>query len=127
MASTELISRYANPSSAGDMTDIIASPFTLDPLIFMAFFRPDNTFNLAKYNDPSVVAQLDKAQATADATARNQILHDVQHYVRDAAPCVWGARPKTLVVVPDYVEGYVMQATDYRWTLRFDNMRIHAH
>ena len=27
----------------------------------MAFFRPDNTFNLAKFNDPSVVAQLDKA------------------------------------------------------------------
>lgn len=125
--STELLTRYANPASAGAMTDIIASPFTLDPLIFMAFFRPDNTFNLAKFNDPSVTAGLDKAARTVDATARNQILHDLQHYVRDQAPCVWGARPKTLVVVPDYVDGYVMQATDYRWTLRFDNMRIHAH
>lgn len=125
--STELISRYANPASAGDMTDIIASPFTLDPLVFMAFFRPDNTFNLAKFNDASVIAGLDRATRTVDATARNQILHDLQHYIRDQAPCVWAARPKTLVVVPDYVDGYVMQATDYRWTLRFDNIRIHAH
>ncbi|MBJ7601266.1 ABC transporter substrate-binding protein [Candidatus Nephthysia bennettiae] len=125
--STQLISRYSNPASAGDMTPIIASPFTLDPLIFMAFFRPDNTFNLAKFNDPSVTAQLDKAAKTADSATQKQILHDVQHYVRDQAPCVWGARPKTLVVIPDYLDGYVMQATDYRWTVRFDNLRVRAH
>ncbi len=122
--SPELLTRYSQPSTSGDMTPIVQSPFTLDPLIFMAFYLPGNTFNLAKYNDPSVTAGLAKAAITADPTT---ILHDLQHYIRTAAPCVWGARPKTLVVVPDYLDGYVMQSTDYRQTLRLDNLRIRAH
>jgi ABC-type transport system substrate-binding protein len=124
---SELISRYANPQTAGDMTDIVQSPFTLDPSIFMSFYLPGNTFNLALYNDDYVTSNLKKVSTLTDATARDQLLNTLQHHIRDAAPCVWGARPKTLVPVPDHVDGYVMQATDYRWSIRFDTIRIRPH
>ena len=40
---------------------------------------------------------------------------------------MWGCRPKTLVAVPDYIDGYVMQSTDYRWSLNFKTIRMKAH
>jgi peptide/nickel transport system substrate-binding protein len=124
---TELLSRYANAQTSGDMTDIIQSPFTLDPSLFMSFYLPGNTFNLAMFNDPYVTSNLQKVGTLTDKNQRDTLLNTLQHYIRDKAPCVWGARPKTLVPVPDHVTGYVMQATDYRWTMRFDMLRIRAH
>ena len=118
---------YSKPETAGNMTNLIQSPFTLDPTQFLAFYYPDNFFNMARWNNPSIVATLDKIKTTVDANERNMLLHDVQHQIRDEAPCVWGCRPKTLVAVPNYVDGYVMQATDYRWSMNFKTIRIKAH
>jgi len=118
---------YAKPETAGNMTNLIQSPFTLDPTQFLAFYYPDNFFNMARFNNPSIVAMLDKIKTTVDPTQRDALLHDVQHQIREEAPCVWGCRPKTLVAVPDYIDGYVMQATDYRWSMNFKTIRIKAH
>jgi len=118
---------YTKPETAGNVTDLIQSPFTLDPTQFLAFYLPDNFYNMARWNNADVVAQIHEIRTTLDETKRNQMLHDVQHMIRDEAPCIWGCRPKTLVAVPDYLDGYVMQATDYRWTLKFQPMRIKAH
>jgi peptide/nickel transport system substrate-binding protein len=118
---------YTKPETAGNVTDLIQSPFTLDPTQFLAFYLPDNFYNMARMNDAGIVSQIQAIRTTLDETKRNQLLLDVQHSIRDAAPCIWGCRPKTLVAVPDYVDGYVMQATDYRWVLKFQPMRIKAH
>ncbi len=118
---------YAKPDTAGNMTDLIQSPFTLDPTQFLAFYYPDNFFNMARFNNPSIVSTLDKIKTTVDASQRDTLLHDVQHQIREEAPCVWGCRPKTLLAVPDYIDGYAMQATDYRWSMNFKTIRIKAH
>src|SRR5438445_10687136 len=118
---------YSKPETAPNLTNLIQSPFTLDPTQFLAFYYPDNFFNMARWNNPDIVAAIDKIKVTLDATDREAQLHDIQHKIRDEAPCVWGCRPKTLVAVPDYVEGYVMQSTDYRWSMNFKTIRIKAH
>jgi peptide/nickel transport system substrate-binding protein len=118
---------YAKPETAGNMTNLIQSPFTLDPVQFLAFYYPDNFFNMARFNNPAIVAALDKIKTTVDAKQRDTLLNDVQKQIRDEAPCVWGCRPKTLVAVPDYIDGYVMQATDYRWSMNFKTIRLKAH
>lgn len=117
----------SSPDTAGDVTNLIQSPFTLDPTQFLAFYLPDNFYNMAKLNDQGIIDAINKIRTTLDATDRDKQLHDVQHTIRDVAPCIWSCRPKTVVAVPDYIEGYVMQATDYRWTLKFQPMRIKAH
>jgi peptide/nickel transport system substrate-binding protein len=124
---SEWANLYTKPETAGNVTDLIQSPFTLDPTQFLAFYLPDNFYNMARMNNPEIISQIKAIQTTLDETKRNQMLHDVQHAIRDAAPCIWGCRPKTIVAVPDYVDGYVMQATDYRWVLKFQPMRIKAH
>lgn len=118
---------YTKPETAGNVTDLIQSPFTLDPTQFLAFFLPDNFYNFARFNNPDITSEINQIGTTLDATQRDTLLTDVQHKIRDEAPCIWGCRPKTLVALPDYIDGYVMQATDYRWVLKFQPMRIKAH
>jgi peptide/nickel transport system substrate-binding protein len=118
---------YTRPETAPNITDLIQSPFTLDPTQFLAFYYPDNFFNMARWSNPEIVAAIDKIKVTLDARDRDAQLLDVQHKIREEAPCVWGCRPKTLVAVPNYVDGYVMQSTDYRWSMNFKTIRIKAH
>jgi peptide/nickel transport system substrate-binding protein len=118
---------YSKPETSGNITDLIQSPFTLDPTQFLAFYYPDNFFNMARLNNPDIVAAINQIKTTLDPTQRNTLLHDVQHTIRDEAPCIWGCRPKTLVAVPSYIDGYVMQATDYRWSMDFKTIRMRAH
>ena len=115
------------PETAGNVTNLIQSPFTLDPTQFLAFYLPDNFYNMAKLNDQGITDAIKKIRTTLDETQRNQMLVDVQHTIHETAPCIWSCRPKTLVARPTYIEGYVMQATDYRWALKFQPMRIKAH
>jgi peptide/nickel transport system substrate-binding protein len=118
---------YSKPETSGNITDLVQSPFTLDPTQFLAFYYPDNFFNMARLNNPDIVAAIDQIKTTLDPNQRNSMLHDIQHTIRDEAPCIWGCRPKTLVAVPNYIDGYVMQSTDYRWSMDFKTIRMKAH
>ena len=110
------------------MTDLYNSPFTLDPTQFLAEYLPTAfAHSFSNYDNPEVPKLIDKIQSTGDAATQQTLLNEVQHKLVDDAPCIWGGTPKTLVVVPDYLDGYVMQTTDYRFPCLFYLLRVAAH
>lgn len=119
---------YAKPESAPELSDLYNSPFTLDPTQFLQNLMPKTFFNsFAAYDNPAVTKLIDELQQTGDNGRRDELLRQVQHTVRDDAPFVWGSTPHTLVALPDFVTGYQMQVTDFRFPCRFAQLRIKAH
>jgi ABC-type transport system substrate-binding protein len=107
---------------------IYKRPFTLNPTLFMtAFFQTGGLYNMSKYSNPRVDHLLTRAAQTFSQSAQARFMDQAQRIVRDQAPCVWGARPRTVDAVPDYVRGYVIDRTDYRWSMKFYLIRILAH
>jgi peptide/nickel transport system substrate-binding protein len=124
----QIIAAYEQSPSPYMVTDIYNSPFTFDPTQFMAEFLPSNSTNeFSRYSDPTVTSLITKAGSAADQSEVRQALNQAQQLLRDDAPCIFGATPKTLVVVPDYLEGYVMQKTDYRFPCLFSLLRVREH
>lgn len=124
----QITTAYGKPETAGHITDLYNSPFTLDPTQFLVAFIPGNFANtFMKYDNAQVNAMFKKIGTAQNATLRNKLLHDVQHQIVDDAPCVFGGRPHTLVAHRTYVTGYQMQFTDYRFPCRFHQLRIKAH
>ena len=124
----QIVSAFAKEDTSPSMTDLYNSPFTLDPTQFLINSVPGNFSNsLGHYSNPQVTKMINEIAATQNASKRTTLLHDVQHLIRDDAPQIWGGRPLTLVAHRDYVTGYQMQFTDYRFPVRFAQLRIKAH
>jgi peptide/nickel transport system substrate-binding protein len=124
----QIIAAYQQSPSPYMVTDIYNSPFTFDPTQFMAEFLPSNSTNeFSRYSDPVVTGLVGKAGSTTDQAEVRQALDQAQRLLRDDAPCIFGATPETLVVVPDYLEGFVMQKTDYRFPCLFYLLRVRQH
>jgi ABC-type transport system substrate-binding protein len=124
----QIVSAYSKPETAPMMTDLYNSPFTLDPVQFLVAWVPGNFSNsLGYYNNPKVTSMINTIATTRNAAQSTKLLHDVQHLIRDDAPCIFGGRPQTLVAHRDYITGYQMQFTDYRFPVRFAQLRIKAH
>lgn len=124
----QIVSAFSSPTTAAMMTDLYNSPFTLDPTQFLAEYLPTAfAHSFSNYDNPEVPKLIDKIQSTGDAATQQTLLNEVQHKLVDDAPCIWGGTPKTLVVVPDYLDGYVMQTTDYRFPCLFYLLRVAAH
>jgi len=82
---------------------------------------------VSKYSNPQVDYFLKQAGSTFNPAKQKSYMAQAQKIVRDQAVCVWGARPRTVDAVPDYVHGYVIDRTDYRWSMKFYLMQIAAH
>ena len=54
-------------------------------------------------------------------------LNKCQQIISDDAPVIFGALPEMIVPVPNYLEGYVMQATDAQYPVRFWQLRLREH
>jgi peptide/nickel transport system substrate-binding protein len=122
---TQMLELYKSDDTSANVTDFAQSGFGLDPIQFLAqSYLTGAQYNMSKYSNPDVDAMIAQAKTTIDETARNKILSDIQHKVRDDAVCIWGCRPQTLDAVPDHVTGYVMDPTDYRWATKFYLIRI---
>jgi hypothetical protein len=125
---SQMLAMYSKPSTSAHITDFAQSPFTLDPTLFMtAFFQTGGLYNMSKYSNPRVDRLLTRTAQTFSPSAQAHFMDQAQRIVRDQAPCVWGARPRTVDAVPDYVRGYVIDRTDYRWSMKFYLIRILAH
>jgi peptide/nickel transport system substrate-binding protein len=119
---------YSSASTAAAMTAIYNSPFTLDPTQFLSSFLPTNSTSIfSNYNSPQVSDLINKIEATANKAEQQTLLNQVQVQIRDDAPCIFGATPETLIPVPDFIKGYVMQTTDYRFPCLFYLLRIEEH
>ena len=125
---SQMLALYSKPSTSAHITDFAQSPFTLDPTLFMtAFFQTGGLYNMSKYSNPRVDHLLTSAAQTFSQSTQAHFMDQAQRIVRDQAPCVWGARPRTVDAVPDHVRGYVIDRTDYRWSMKFYLIRILAH
>jgi peptide/nickel transport system permease protein len=125
---SQMLAMYSKLRTSTHITDFAQSPFTLDPTLFMtAFFQTGGLYNMSKYSNPRVDRLLTRAAQTFSPSAQAHFMDQAQRIVRDQAPCVWGARPRTVDAVPDYVRGYVIDRTDYRWSMKFYLIRILAH
>ena len=124
----QTLAAYSKPGTAGMMTAINNSPYTLDPTIFLAAFLPNyshfNFYNL-KMND--VISLVDQIRAETDPAKQQPLLNEVQQAIVKHAPVIFGATPETLIPVAKYIKGYQMQHTDYRYPTLFYQLRITAH
>jgi peptide/nickel transport system substrate-binding protein len=124
----QIFQAFQKVETSAESSAIISSPYTNDPTIFINnFYLPGGTFNFSLYDNPKVTNLVKQARVTLDEGKRNSLLRQAQRIIRDDAPSIWSVRPKTLVVVPDYVKGYAMPRTDYRWPMYFWPLRIEAH
>jgi peptide/nickel transport system substrate-binding protein len=124
----QITAAYTNVATAGMMIDEYNSPFTLDPTEFLSEFLPtDQTHDFHHYDSPTVVGLVSQIQGETDQSKQQLLLNQVQETLRNDAPCIWGGTPHTLIPVPDYVHGYVMQTTDRRFPCLFYLLRIGEH
>jgi peptide/nickel transport system substrate-binding protein len=116
------------PQQAANATTLISSPFTADPTLFLGnFYLPDGSFNFSFYNNPTVTSLIGKARSSSDTATAQHYVQQAETIIRDDAPAIWTAVPKTLVAVPDYVTGYSLASDDFRWTMYFWPIQIKAH
>jgi peptide/nickel transport system substrate-binding protein len=121
----QMLELYKNPPEAAHFTSFAQSPFSVDPIQFVAqFYKTGAVYNMAAYSNPEVDAMIETASTTIDEAERNEILAEVQRTVRNDAVNIWACRPQTLDAVPNHVHDYVMDPTDYRWATKFYLIRI---
>ena len=128
MPFTQVISAFSDPTTAGESSVIISSPYSTDPTVFLGnFYLPGATYNFSLYDNPQVTDLIEQARTSADPAASEAALQQAEEIIRDDAPAIWAGRPNTLVAMPDYVKGFEMATVDYRWTMYFWQLRIAAH
>jgi peptide/nickel transport system substrate-binding protein len=121
----QMLELYKSDDTAGHITDFALTPYSLDPIQYLRpFYYSTGFYNMCKNNNPDVDQLIDQASTTADPTAREQLLSQAQTIIRDDALCIWGCTPRLVDAVPDYIVGYHMDITDYRWATKFYPIRI---
>lgn len=121
----QMLELYKSDDTSAHLTDFALTPYSLDPIQYLRpFYYSTGFYNMCKYRNPAVDRLIDQASTTADAAAREQLLAQAETVIRDDAVCVWGCTPRLVDAVPDYVVGYHMDITDYRWATKFYPIRI---
>jgi peptide/nickel transport system substrate-binding protein len=124
----QVLAAFSKVETAGESSAIITSPYTADPTVFLGnFYLPGGVYNFSLYDSPQVNQLIATARTSQDEKARTAALQQAQTIVRDDAPAIWAARPKTVVALPEYVTGFTMPLTDYRWSMYFWPLKIKAH
>jgi peptide/nickel transport system substrate-binding protein len=125
---SQILAAYTNDANAGAMTAINNSPYTLDPTIFLAVFKPDHArANFYNLRMPEVISLIDRIAGETNDKRRQALLVQVQRAIRNQAPAIFGATPQTLIPLRNYIHGYVMQHTDFRYPTLFYTLRIAQH
>jgi peptide/nickel transport system substrate-binding protein len=124
----QIVSAYTKPGTSAMMTDIYNSPFTLDPTQFLSEFQTaSSTSSFSHYDSAKLDAIIAKIQATTNKSTQQSLLNQAQRQLVNDAPVIWGATPETLIPVPNYLHGYVMQTTDYRFPCLFYLLQVAQH
>jgi peptide/nickel transport system substrate-binding protein len=121
----QMLELYKSDETAAHLTDFAQTPYSLDPIQYLRpFYYSDGFYNMCKYANPTVDGLIDEASVTVDETQRQQLLAQAQQTIRDDAVCIWGCTPRLVDAVPDYIVGYHMDITDYRWATKFYPIRV---
>jgi ABC-type transport system substrate-binding protein len=121
----QMLELYKSDETAGHITDFALTPYSIDPIQYLRpFYYSTGFYNMCKNTNPTVDGLIDEASTTADPAAREQLLAQAQTMIRDDALCIWACTPRLVDAVPDYIVGYHMDITDYRWATKFYPIRI---
>ena len=102
--------------------------FSLDPTSYFSELLPTGpAFTSTRWNSPSFAAAYNDASSATSQAGISAALDKCQQIIHDDAPVIFGALPELIVPVPNYLEGYVMQATDAQYPVRFWQLRLREH
>ena len=104
------------------------SIFSPDPTSFLSSFLPGAFGNeFMNYDSPALVSAYNEASSSINPADVRAGLDKAQLIINDDAPVIFGGLPELLIPVPDYLKGYVMQATYDEYPCLFYLLRVQAH
>ncbi len=80
---------------------------------FDAHYVTGGFYNSSKYSNPEFDNLVAQIRSEFDATRRYELLKRASQMIVDTHMIIWAARPKTVVPIPDYISGYVMDPAEY--------------
>lgn len=80
---------------------------------FDAHYVTGGFYNSSKYSNPEFDNLVAQIRSEFDATRRYDLLKRASQMIVDTHMIIWAARPKTVVPIPDYISGYVMDPAEY--------------
>lgn len=102
--------------------------FSLDPTSYFSELLPTGpAFTSTRWDSKPFAAAYNAASSATSEAGIKAALDKCQQIIYDDAPVILGALPEMIVPVPDYLEGYVMQATDAQYPVRFWQLRLREH
>ena len=102
--------------------------FSLDPTSYFSELLPTGpAFTSTRWDSPAFAAAYSAASSSTSEAGIKAGLDKCQQILYDDAPVIFGALPELIIPVPNYLEGYVMQATDAEYPTRFWQLRLREH
>lgn len=80
---------------------------------FDAHYVTGGFYNSSRYDNPQFNQLVTQISSTFDDTARADLTKQAAQMIVDTHMIIWAARPQTVVPIPDYVKGYVMDPAEY--------------
>jgi peptide/nickel transport system substrate-binding protein len=116
-------------SSAAPLTSsLYGGSASFDPTAFLSSYLPTSVVQIFEHWDsPQLAAAYKVASSSSNPAKLKAGLDTAQQIIHDDAPVIFGAIPEVLVVIPDYLEGFVLQTTDTVYPCLFYTMRLRAH
>jgi ABC-type transport system substrate-binding protein len=124
-----ILSAMANVSSAPALASCwYNGDFSLDPTSYFSELLPTGpAFTSTRWDSPQFAAAYNEASSATTNAGITAALNKCQQIIAEDAPVIFGALPEMIVPVPDYLEGFVMQATDAQYPVRFWQLRLREH
>lgn len=124
-----ILSAMANVSSAPALASCwYNGDFSLDPTSYFSELLPTGpAFTSTRWDSPSFAAAYNEASSATSEAGIRAALDKCQQIIYDDAPVIFGALPEMIIPVPNYLEGYVMQATDAQYPVRFWQLQLREH
>ncbi len=80
---------------------------------FDAHYVTGGFYNSSRYSNPQFDQLVQQIRGTFDDTARYGLIKQAAQMIVDTHMIIWANRPLTVVPIPNYVKGYVMDPAEY--------------
>lgn len=104
-----IVARGSKPETAADITAIFTTPVSIDPDAVAYQYHPNSWgkyYGSHFYDNPKVTALIEKARNTTAWEDRAPMYADIQKFIVDDQPEIFGMMRKRLIAYRDYVTGF---------------------